>query len=352
MKQLFVKIFSLSGFLFCISIVLQTGIVLYNIRSGEFVVTSTSSTIIYISERVIVGFLSSLLVAFPLVYLIQILNNHFPWGKLSYKRVLIEGGGIILVSFLISLLVSLLINVLNPAQSPAEHSIIRGTLIYSITNLLFVASIEGLLFYKESRRLKLEEAKLRNEIAGIKLEILKSQINQHFMFNSLNVLSSLLRKDPEKAQRFIQEFSNIYRYVIDSIEQPLTQLENELEFVKSYVFLQKIRYGQSLTFSEEISEEALSGMLPPLSLQVILENAIKHNIVNEERPLHIEIYNDGDSLVIKNNFQPKISNIHSTGLGQKNVKRRYQIICEKSPEFILEDGYYIALLPLIGQIKN
>lgn len=348
MNKLFKKIKSLAGFLVCISVILQTGIVIHNIETGDYLITTTGATLLHIAERSLVGFISSLIVAFPLVFLIQILNRRYPWGNKTIKRLVVEISVIIIVSLIISLIVSLLIGIVKPVNNLAEHSIVRGTLIYSITNLLFVASIEGLLFYKESRRLKQEALKLRNEIASIKLEILKSQINQHFMFNSLNVLSSLLSKDTEKAQRFIEEFSNIYRYVLDSIEQPLISVEKELRFVKSYIFLQQIRYGHSLSFSENISEDlTYNYLIPPLSLQVILENAIKHNIVNEERPLHIEIFNVDDSLVVRNNFQPKISNMHSSGLGQKNVKRRYEIICDKTPDFILEDSYYKAVLPLI-----
>ncbi|MDD2491642.1 MAG: sensor histidine kinase [Bacteroidales bacterium] len=349
MKQLFYKIKGVIGFLLCISIILQTGIVLYNHYTGAYQLHNSVETFTFILQRSLVGFLSSIIVAIPLVYIVEILNKHFPWGKNAFKRILVELLLIISLSFLISALVFILMNFFSPGLDLSKHSLLRSTLVYSLTNLLFVSSIEGLLIYKESKRLKQEAATLRREIAGIKLEILKSQINQHFMFNSLNVLSGLLKKDPDKAQEFIAEFSNIYRYVLESIEQPLTNLQNELKFVKSYLFLQQIRYGRSLSFEEEISSDVLEKMLPPLSLQVILENAIKHNIVNEERPLLIEMYNDGDSLIIRNNFQPKISNLKSTGLGQKNIQRRYQIICEKSPEFILENGYYTAILPLIKE---
>lgn len=338
---------SLAGFLFCIAIILQSGIIAYDHFNGVYETHTTAEIITNISERTFIGFISSIVVAIPFIYIITLLNNHKPWGKYIIQRFLIELSLIIILSFLISSLVFTIINNFYKSIDLTDHSIVHWTLIYSVTNLIFVSSLEGYLFFHESQKSKFEAAKLRSEIAGIKLEILKSQINQHFMFNSLNVLSGLLKKDPEKAQQFIEEFSSIYRYVLESIEQPLTNLEKELGFVKSYLFLQQIRYGRSLSFSENISPDQLEKMLPPLSLQVILENAIKHNIVNEDRPLLIEMYSDGESLIIRNNFQPKISNIESSGLGQKNIKRRYQIICNQSPEFILENGFYTARLPLI-----
>ncbi len=312
LKELFNTFKNLAGFLLCIAIILQTGIIVYSHINGSYESYMTSDVLANISERIFVGFVSSLIVSIPLIYLITLLNIYKPWGKKIVKRIIIETLIIITFSFLISLLVYSLIDRFYKSIDLTETSILRWTLIYSITNLIFVSLLEGYLLYQESQVSKEETAKLRSEIAQIKLEILKSQINQHFMFNSLNVLSGLLKKDPEKAQHFIEEFSSIYRYVLESIERPLTSLDNELRFIRSYLFLQQIRYGRCLSFSEAISSEHLKEMLPPLSLQVILENAIKHNIVNENSPLLIEIYSEGETLIIRNNFQPKISSVEST----------------------------------------
>jgi len=188
--------------------------------------------------------------------------------------------------------------------------------------------------------------KVQKENLQSQFEVLKSQINPHFMFNSLNVLSGLINVDVVKAQLFIDEFSQIYRYVLETIEQPVVTLNKELEFMRSYLLLQQIRYGSSLTYSVQISADQLQHLVPPLSLQVLLENAIKHNIVNEEKPLKIEIYSKGEFLFIKNPIQPKISGT-STGLGLKNLIKRYALISHLNPKFKVENNFYIAKIPLI-----
>jgi PAS domain S-box-containing protein len=188
--------------------------------------------------------------------------------------------------------------------------------------------------------------KVQKENLQSQIEVLKSQINPHFMFNSLNVLSGLIHVDVEKAQLFIDEFSQIYRYVLETIDQPVVTLSEELEFVRSYLFLQQIRYGEHLTWSVNIVAAKLQLLVPPLSLQVLLENAMKHNIVNESKPLKIEIYSDGDYLFIQNPIQPKVSGT-STGLGLKNLVKRYALISRMEPTFNVVDNKYIARIPLI-----
>ncbi len=199
---------------------------------------------------------------------------------------------------------------------------------------------------KELTKTNTELLKVQKENLQSQFEVLKSQINPHFMFNSLNVLSGLINSDVAKAQLFIDEFSQIYRYVLETIEQTVVTLGKELDFMRSYLFLQQIRYGESLTYSVDIIAGQLQLLVPPLSLQVLLENAMKHNIVNEEKPLKIEIYSKGNFLIIKNPIQPKISGT-STGLGLKNLIKRYALISKLEPEFKVENNYYIAKIPLI-----
>jgi PAS domain S-box-containing protein len=192
-----------------------------------------------------------------------------------------------------------------------------------------------------------ELLKVQKENLQSQIEILKQQVNPHFLFNSLNVLSGLITVDVTKAQLFIDEFSQIYRYVLETIEKPVTSLSKEIDFMHSYLFLQQIRYGENLTFSVTIPAGLLAMVVPPLSLQVILENAIKHNIVNESKPLLIEIFSEGQFLVVKNNLQPKISAPVSTGLGLKNLVKRYALITDMEPSFKIETNHYVARIPLI-----
>lgn len=348
-KQLYSTYKNIAGFLIIIAILLQCGILISKHLQGLYDIYSPGELVIILILRSVAGIVSSLIIAAPLIYLINYLNIVFPWGKRTAVRAFTEISIVVAASFLITTVLFLGVQTLSCSLIGAELSFIKSAFTYSVTNLVFISSLEGYMFYNEHKRVKFEEAMLREEIAHIRLDILKSQINQHFMFNSLNVLSGLLKRDPEKALLFIEEFSNIYRYVLETIELSLTSLDKELSFIKSYLYLQQIRYGECLRYSENISEKYFTHLLPPLSLQVIFENAIKHNIVNEDNPLLIEIESHNNELIIKNNYQPKVSKFASTGLGQKNIKRRYDIICNETPEFFIEDGYYIARLPLISE---
>jgi len=209
--------------------------------------------------------------------------------------------------------------------------------------------LEGLVFSREKIQAQNLANTLKDELGQIKFELLKSQINPHFMFNSLNVLSGLISTNPKKAELFVDEFSHIYRYVLETVEQTVSTVENELDFINSYCFLQQIRYGKNLTFAVNVQAHVMSCFVPPLSLQTLFENAIKHNIVNELKPLHIDVINEADYLVIKNNIQTKLSKTKSTGIGLKNLTKRYSLICDSQPVFYRDKDTFIAKLPLIKE---
>lgn len=193
--------------------------------------------------------------------------------------------------------------------------------------------------------------RVQKENLQSQFEVLKQQVNPHFLFNSLNVLSSLINKDISKAQLFIDEFSQIYRYVLETIEKTVVTLGKELSFARSYIYLQQIRYGENLNFTVNLPSDLLNLYMPPLSLQVVLENAVKHNIVNESHLLNITIVHDDNWLIVSNNIQPKISMGKSTGLGQKNMVKRYNLISERVPLFQVVNNQYVVKLPLLN-IEN
>ena len=162
----------------------------------------------------------------------------------------------------------------------------------------------------------------------------------------------LIDRDVVKAQLFIDEFSQIYRYVLETIEKTVVSLNEELGFIRSYIFLQQIRYGEALIVNINLPADILHLLMPPLSLQVVLENAVKHNIIDSLKPLQIDISYEKEWLIIRNNIQPKISSGVSTGLGQKNMVKRYTMICERIPEFMVKTNHYIVKLPLIKSENN
>jgi LytS/YehU family sensor histidine kinase len=205
-----------------------------------------------------------------------------------------------------------------------------------------------MLSFWESQASQSKARELEQELSQIRFEVLKHQINPHFMFNSLNVLSGLIEQDKAKAQDFIDEFSMIYRYVLETIEQPVVSLKDELRFARSYLFLQQMRYGEGVQVSIDVPATYLDRLLPPLSMQVVLENALKHNIANTSQPLLIEVTIEKDALVVRNNWQPKVSNTYSAGLGQQNLTKRYQMVTQREPAFTMQADRYYVSLPLLN----
>jgi two-component system LytT family sensor kinase len=339
-------------FLIGFSFAVQLIVILYNHLSDYHILTSFEYFLFRLFRGVTLSLLAGFLMAYPNLFMIRFLNKVMPWSHKTLTRIFVQLGYSVTIAVMVSLIFTLFANALMPYKEDFRGVIVSNALIFSVVNVFFMAILEAWIFYIQSNRSEQKAKHLQEELSQIKYEVLKSQINPHFMFNSLNVLSGMINKDTGKAQQFIDEFSHIYRYVLETIEQPVATLEKELDFMRSYLFLQEIRYGEDLSYSVNIQAHLLKMILPPLSLQVVLENAIKHNIINETKPLRIELFNQNNFLVIKNNLQPKISMGRSTGLGLKNLTKRYAMISPEEPVFSIETNYYIAKLPLIDIEKD
>ncbi len=339
----FKRLFSL---LCGLTILIQLVVITYNHLSGYHILDGYQHFFLRLLRGSILSLVGGFLIAYPDLYVIRYLNSMAPWGKRIIMRLSLQISFAVFISIIVSTAITLWANWLTPYSEDFTGVLIYNALIYSVVNILLMSVLEGWIYYSESRQARQIAENLQEELSQIRFEVLKSQINPHFMFNSLNVLSGLINVDVSKAQLFIDEFSQIYRYVLETIEQPVVSLSKELEFMRSYLFLQQIRYGKNLTFTVNIPVELFPLVVPPLSLQVLLENAIKHNIVNETKPLKIEILSEDGFLVIKNNIQPKISGT-STGLGLKNLVKRYALISKVEPLFQVVDNHYVAKIPLI-----
>ena len=177
---------------------------------------------------------------------------------------------------------------------------------------------------------------------------LKQQVNPHFLFNSLNSLSSLIRIDPVKAEHFVEEMSQVYRYLLQSNQDELITLEKEMDFINSYLHLLQTRFGNGLVLHIELPEAYHSSLLPPLTLQLLIENAVKHNEVSTENPLYIWIsIHEGNSIEVKNNLQKKQLWVPSEKIGLTNIMTKYQLL--GAGEVVVLDGedFFIVRLPLI-----
>ena len=195
--------------------------------------------------------------------------------------------------------------------------------------------------------------KLQKENLQSQFEVLKQQVNPHFLFNSLNVLTSLIKVDPDLAELFTERLSKVYRYVLENKEKELVSLSTELEFLNAYQFLLEIRFMEKLFINIKIEKTFLDYQILPIAIQLLIENAIKHNTFSKAQPLKIEIFVDElQRLNIVNNLNVRETKLVSTGVGLANINRRYTLVCDRKPEFIKTSDYFIARLPLLKVEKT
>jgi len=251
-----------------------------------------------------------------------------------------------IVSFIIVFFFSYLQGQFSFSNIPWS-SIIEYTLMPMKIAFILLAFFVSRSWLLEWRKSAIEAEQLRSEKLASQYQGLKDQLNPHFLFNSLNALSNLVYEDPDRSAAFIQKLSKIYRYVLDVQNEELVELEKEISFAKNYLELQKIRFEDSLEFKIEL-EKTVEVYLPPLSLQLLLENAIKHNIASQENPLFVHILQKGEELWVSNTFQPKSSKEESSkGIGLENIRLRYKHLCKQNIKITVTENEYLVQLPLL-----
>lgn len=201
-------------------------------------------------------------------------------------------------------------------------------------------------FFKSWRESAVNEERLQKESIKLQYKALKNQVNPHFLFNSLNSLSSLVYKDQDQAVKFIKQLAEIYRYVLEHKDYELVTLAEEVSFSEKYIYLQKIRHDCGLNVNITL-KNMNNRMVVPVSLQILIENAIKHNIISEENPLNIKIYDTADTIVVMNNLQPKKALLESGGIGLSTIKARYSFLSDKQVVIKESDKHFIVELPII-----
>lgn len=217
------------------------------------------------------------------------------------------------------------------------------SLVITFLISLFMHGREFLLQWKQSA---VDAERYAKESMAATYENLKSQVNPHFLFNSLNALTNLVYEDQDKAANFIKQLSEVYRYVLDTRDREVVPLEEEVKFLNSYIYLQQIRFGDKLSI--ELSLNGLNTMVAPLALQMLIENAVKHNEVSEENPLHVKIYQETGFIVVENNLQKKSRlGESSSGLGLENISKRYEFLSEKKVKIEQTNNKFLVKLPVI-----
>lgn len=218
-------------------------------------------------------------------------------------------------------------------------------LISMVVAILFYAAY----YYKYYKEKQVKEQKIIAGTASARFDALKNQLDPHFLFNSLNVLTSLIEEDPVQAQKFTTSLSKVYRYVLEQKNKDLVTVDEELSFAKTYVGLLKMRFEDSIVFDIPEKCSKPDAKIVPLSLQLLLENAVKHNVVKASRPLHIKVFEKGSMLVVSNNLQEKQVVNKSSGVGLQNIKQRYNILTDRGVVINKTVSDFSVELPMLTQ---
>ena len=331
--------------LFKISIIVFIGIQILNFVLGNAFKFDT---------QLLISFAFTMLYSFSIGFVNSYLNfrldQYFIKDKFSKARIVSN----IFLSFIVTIFIIFLLRVFEEVvvknrsftdyiskEKPANF------VVAIIITFIIILSIYLFHFYKAFQENKVKEQKIIAGTANAKFESLKNQIDPHFLFNSLNVLSSLIEENPENAQRFTTSLSKIYRYVLEQKDKELVTVSEELAFAKTYMNLLKMRFENSITFELPENFDNPDAKVVPLSLQLLLENTIKHNVVSENKPLHIKIYIQDNFLVVENNLQKKEVLQDRKGVGLQNIVSRYAILSERKVLIDENTATFAVYLPIL-----
>jgi hypothetical protein len=275
-------------------------------------------------------------------------NNTF---KFYYLRLIIGfiAYYLVLMSsvFLLLLFSDIGIDNLDAYNALKNRVLADNYIILSTSFIMMLIIYFSFLFYKHFQENKLKEQKIIAGTANAKFESLKNQIDPHFLFNSLNVLSALIEENPANAQRFTTSLSKIYRYVLEQKDKELVSVQEELAFAETYMNLLKMRFENSISFELPENFEQPEAKVVPLSLQLLLENCIKHNMASEQKPLHIKIFEKDNFLVVQNDLQKKAVLQDGKGVGLQNIISRYAILTNRKVIIQQNSTVFAVYLPIL-----
>lgn len=309
------------------------------------------------------GFLSASVMVFVFFYSLAIgipsmksfeyidwkLEQHISWLKRPGLRFILTALLEIIAGILILTAVNYLIFIVIQRQQIEilYSKTFEGLKYLAGSVIISIILINLSHFFRSWKQAAVNEEKLKREKLSIEYEALKNQVNPHFLFNSLTALSSLVYKDQDKAVTFIREFSNVFRYVLECREKEVVDLATEKKLLESLSYLYRIRYEDSLKINISLAD-ATDKYIIPMALQMLLENAIKHNTISAGSPLIVEIGEEKDYVVVKNNLQPKKTEIVSSKIGLENIKSRYKYLSDKDVLVEVPGKNFVVKIPVLS----
>jgi two-component system LytT family sensor kinase len=280
----------------------------------------------------------------------EFMTKKYSWQEHTLKRVIWGAlGGVIITMislFLLNLFTSVVIYKVTWKGYISNQSL--GWYVFGLVLTLVITLIyHAVYFFKLSQAKKVNDQKVIARSATAQFDALKNQLDPHFLFNSLNVLVSLIEENPKAATKFTTSLSKVYRYVLEQRNKELVSVDEELSFARAYVGLLKTRFEDSIQIDIPEKSHIPDAQVVPLSLQLLLENAVKHNIVSDSKPLKLRIYEEGNQLIIENNLQKKQVAQSSTGVGLQNIASRYQLLTDRKMSIAENKTHFKVHIPIL-----
>lgn len=300
----------------------------------------------------VVTFVYAFIITAVNAYYNSFLTNRYSWETHTQLRLWFGAVGSVVLTVLSFGLARVFVEMGIYGQSFGQFLATENIETYIFTLIIAIgvsAIIHAFYFYKALQETKVKEQKIIAGTASARFDALKNQLDPHFLFNSLNVLTSLIEEDPHQAQKFTTSLSKVYRYVLEQKNKDLVTVDEELNFARTYVRLLKMRFEESIVF--DIPEKATDAeaKIVPLSLQLLLENCVKHNVVTAARPLQIKVFEKEGSLVVQNNLQEKQVVKKSSGVGLQNIKQRYGILTDRTVQINKTTSDFSVALPMLSK---
>jgi len=276
-------------------------------------------------------------------------RHHYPHLSQTRKRIMLVLPLCWLAAVLVDLTTMVLINWMGYhkpyALGPNVLNIALGALVFSGFT---IGMQEAVHYFNRLLQSERQAEALKKENLQTQLESLKHQVNPHFLFNSLNTLSYLIGEDTERAEEFLNQLCKVYRYLLRANEHELTDLATELQFIRSYYHLLRTRYGENLQLTIDVDPPYLTGLLPSLTLQLLVENAVKHNVIDKNQPLLVTISTGADGLLsVQNNLQRKLQQLPSTQIGLRNIATKFRLLNQGDIRVQQTDDHFTVAFPLI-----
>ncbi len=329
-----------------VSILITVGIVLLNliINFGNEVKVAE------LLERFGITFIYSFVLTAVSSYFHVYASKRYSWETQAKQRLWFGAIGSVIFTVIAFGLVRWFVEVII-YRATFEYFIANEKIYYYVTALAItlVASLffHAFYFYKALQDTKIKEQKIIAGTASAKFDALKNQLDPHFLFNSLNVLTSLIDEDPIQAQRFTTALSKVYRYVLEQKNKDLVLVNEEFDFARTYIKLLAMRFEDSIVFDIPETCSNADARIVPLSLQLLLENAVKHNVITSEKPLKIKVYEEDGCLVVSNNLQEKQVVKRSSGVGLRNIQQRYSILSNRNVSINRTASEFSVKLPML-----